>query len=302
MASFRAFFKQLALMEVRSLQLTEEVLEEREQLEAIMQSLQPQIQAILSKIDTLKQEEKIMEQHEADIKANKNFTYKVKEHKIVKHDMEGEGWYVTNCITCNFTCHNPCCIPNNDHKRGCAAMSEDHCTVCPGQCHWTKHCNNPFWFELEEVTVEKTYDDLKKRYEDAMCGKSSKEDVVGMIRADVAARYHEVFLMIRRAQQILARLDEIALRPNPLSEVEYIDLLIQSEKQQGKEGFLGRVECLTNVRQEAKFLSTVRDDKIFEDDALKQAQKLAKAEADKKGIWGSTKKFAQSAWKTLSGQ
>ena len=276
MASFRAFFEQLALMEVRSLQLTKEVLEEREQLEAIMQSLQPQIQAILGKIDTLIQEEKIMDQHKADMKAS-NFTYVVMEHRISKHDIQGEGWYATNCISCNFTCHKPSSIPNNEDLHRCPAMSGGYCTVCPGKCHWTKHCNNEFWFELQEVRVEKTYDALKKRYEDAMYGKSSKEDVVGVIRSELAARY----LMIRKAQQILARLDEIALRPNPLNEVEYIDLLILSEKQQGKEGFLGRVECLQNVRQEAKFLSTVRDDKIFENEALKLAQKLAKAEADK---------------------
>ena len=40
--------------------------------------------------------------------------------------------------------------------------------------------------------------------------------------------------MSREAKEIMQRLDEIALKPNPLSEVEYIDLLIESERQEAK--------------------------------------------------------------------
>ena len=48
-------------------------------------------------------------------------------------------------------------------------------------------------------------------------------------------------LMIRQAQQILQRLDEIVLRPNPLSEVEYIDLLIHAEEMDGEPGTAQRI-------------------------------------------------------------
>lgn len=284
--SFAEFFKQLTCMEARSLQLTKEVLEERKQLEAIMQSLQPQIQAILGKIGTLQQEERIMEQHKADIAANRNFTYTVTEPKIEKHDTL-PGQHVTNCLKCNFTCHKDCAFANNDEKRHCSAMSGEYCEICPKKCHWSCHVNNPFWFDVTEVTVRKTYADLKKRYEAAMTGKSTKEGVVSIIRAEVATRYHEAFQMTRQAQQILQRLDEIALRPNPLSEVEYIDLLIQSEEIEGKDGCIQRIECLKTVRKQAQLLSTVKDEKIFEDKAMKRAQQLATAEPEMQQLkWG----------------
>ena len=270
--SFAEFFKQLTCMEARSLQLTKEVLEERKQLELIMQSLQTQIQAILGKFDTLQQEELIMKKHEAEIDANRNFTYTVTEPRIVRHDTV-PGQYVTNCLKCNFTCHKPCDFANNDDKRYCSAMSGEYCRICPKKCHWSCHVNNPFWFELTEVTVRKTFDELKKRYEAAMTGKSTKEGVVSTIRADIAARYHEAFHMTRQAQQILHRLDEIALRPNPLNEVEYIDLLIQSEEIEGKDGYKQRIECLKTVRKQAQLLSTVKDEKIFENEAMKKAQR-----------------------------
>ena len=292
MTSFNAFFKQLACMEARSLVLTKQVLEERKQLEVIMQSLQIQIQAILCKIGTLQQEEHIMEQHKADIAANKNFKYKVQEPRIVKH-VTMPGQYVTNCTKCNFTCHRDCAYANNDDKRYCCAMSGEYCEVCKLKCHWSSHVNNPFWFEAQEVTVEKTYDELKERYEAALSGKSSKENIVSMIRAEIATSYHEVFLMIRQAQQILQRLDEIALRPNPLSEVEYIDLLVHTEEMDGGPGTAQRIKHLKSVREKAELMPTVKDDKIFEHRTLKQAQQLAKAEAEKVA-W--LKKAATSTW------
>ena len=296
MASFKAFFKQLACMEARSLSLTKEVLEEQKQLEVIMQSLPIQIQAILGKTNTLQQEKRIMEQHEADIAANKNYKYSVKEPRIVKHGTL-PGQYVINCTKCNFTCHQNCDIADREDLWKCVAMKRDYCTVCKLKCHWSSHVNNPFWFEAQEVTVEKTYDDLKKRYEAALSGKSSKENIVSMIRAEIAASYQEVFLMIRQAQQILRRLDEIALHPNPLSEVEYIDMLIHTEEMDGGPGAAQRIKCLQNVRKQAELMSTMKDDKIFELEALKQAQQLAKAEAEKVG-W--LKKAATSTWSALT--
>ena len=292
MASFKAFFKQLACMEAGSLSLTKEVLEERKQLEVIMQSLPIQIQAILDETDTLQQEEHIMEQHKADIAANRNFKYKVKEPRIVKHETL-PGQYVTNCTKCNFTCHQDCAYANNEDKRYCCAISGEHCKVCKLKCHWSFHVNNPFWFEVQEVTVEKTYYELKERYEAALSGKSSKENIVSMIRAEVATSYHEVFLMIRQAQQILQQLDEIALHPNPLSEVEYIDLLIHTEEMDSGPGAAHRIKCLKTVRKQVELMSTVKDDKIFELEALKQAQQLAKAEAEKEGWF----KKLTSIWK-----
>ncbi len=270
MASFKAFFKQLACMEVRSLQLTKEVLEKRKQLEVIMQSLPRQIQTILGKIGTLQQEESIMEQHKADIAANKNYKYKVKEPRMVKHKTM-PGQYVMNCTKCNFTCHQNCDIANGEDKRKCVVMKRDHCTVCTNKCHWCVHVSNTFWFETVDVTVEKTYDELKNRYEDALSGKLRQENIVSMIRAEIATSYHEVFLMIRQAKQILQRLDEIALHTNPLSEVEYIDLLIHSEEVDGGPGAAQRIKCLKTLRQQAELMSTVKDDKIFEHKALGRA-------------------------------
>ena len=49
--------------------------------------------------------------------------------------------------------------------------------------------------------MEKSYDELKKRYKAALTGKSRQENIVSMIRAEIATSYNEVILMIQQAQQ-----------------------------------------------------------------------------------------------------
>ena len=57
---------------------------------------------------------------------------------------------------------------------------------------------------------------------------------------------------VRRSVQ---RLQEIALKPNYLTEVEYIDLIIESEKCEAKPRWLDRVQALESVRQQAEILT-----------------------------------------------
>ena len=63
-----------------------------------------------------------------------------------------------------------------------------------------------------------------------------------------------VFKKIEQARQIQQRFKEIALRPDHLTEVEYIDMLIESEKQEAGPGFNQRVKALEVIRQ---FLSEI---------------------------------------------
>ena len=43
---------------------------------------------------------------------------------IIKEPLDA-GTYVTNCIVCNFTCHYPCDLANDDEKAGCGAMGKN---------------------------------------------------------------------------------------------------------------------------------------------------------------------------------
>ena len=274
MENYDRFAKQLVTMQTQSLTLTKEVLKERQQLETIMQDLQVQMKFMVGRICELKQEERCMEENEAEIAANRNFTYTVRVPKIIKHDLSGTGIHVTNCLQCNFTCHSNCTVPNRDLTK-CSAMKDGSCTVCPNRCHWNRHVSNPFRFEVTEETEERTYDDLKRRFDKATEMKSRMQVIVANIQAKIRSTYDKTMRLADQARQTLEHLDEIALRPNPLSQVEYIDLLIQSEKDEAKDGYKERIQYLKAIREKAELLSLIASKRMNEHGDLKEAAEIA---------------------------
>ena len=66
-----------------------------------------------------------------------------------------------------------------------------------------------------------------------------------------------VLSKMEQAHRSMQRLQEIALKQNCLTQVEYIDYLIASEKQEAAPGWLYRVEALYRVRQQAEFLTVL---------------------------------------------
>ena len=68
-----------------SLIMTKDVLANREKLEVTLQGLQRQMDECLGEMEVLRQEEMILKKYEAEITANKNFTYKIKVPYIYRH-------------------------------------------------------------------------------------------------------------------------------------------------------------------------------------------------------------------------
>ena len=119
--SFYQFFEQFSKAQTQSLQISREVLQEREHLEVTIQGLKRQICTGLSKIDGIQEKKQILKDHEADIIANREFTREVTVTKQRKVDL-APGKYTTNCLKCNVTCHPECKIPNDTGKYYCWAM------------------------------------------------------------------------------------------------------------------------------------------------------------------------------------
>ena len=251
MDNFDRFAKQLMTMQAQSLTLTKEVLEERQQLEIIAQDLQKQLRLMVGRIGELNQEKQCMKENEAKIAASRNFTYTVRIPKIIKYDLSGTGMHVTNCLQCNYTCHSNCTVADGDLTK-CSAMKDGSCTVCPKRCQWNRHVSNPWRFEVTEETEERTVDELKRRFDEATEMKSRMEVMVANIQAEISSISDETMRLVDRAQQTYQRLDEIAMKPNPLSKVDYVDLLIQFEKDEGKDGFQERILCLKVIRKKAE--------------------------------------------------
>jgi hypothetical protein len=264
--SFQNFFTNFEQANSISLQLTKDVLRERQQLEATIQGLQPRINMGLSKLDEIRQEEKILEQRKAEIEANKDFTYDIPITKQRRINLS-RGQYVTNCLKCTSTCHFPCGIPNDSEKYNCAAMRNAGsrnavCNVCG--CGWDAHVNNDYRLEDYPATETRTSHELKERFDKAVTGKSQVESMIENMNAYLEGVAEDVFSMIQQVQQSLARLDQIALRPDPLTQEEHLELLINSEKRENKPGWQQRVEYYEEAKKQAQFLSKMRRNEDIE--------------------------------------
>ena len=204
-----------------------------------------------------------MKEHEADIIANKEFTREVPITKQRKVDLN-PGQCTTNCLTCNVTCHLDCRIPENANKYNCWAMEEcgskdTTCRQCPKKCIWNAHVNNPYIFELYQEMETITLYKLKAVHDTATINKEKIESVMEKMDGEVEEMGQAVLQNIKQVRQSLQRLQEIALRPDPLTEVEYIDILIESERLEVRPGWIKRVKTLQEVRKKAELLSTVPD-------------------------------------------
>lgn len=251
--SFKTFFEHISKLETKSLRLTKAVLEEREQLKTIILSIQPHVSAGLSKLSELKEQLEIFTKNKNTIEENQKFEYTVDETKQVMVDLP-IGQHVTNCLQCNFTCHEDCKIADDDNKRHCVAMNlqTGDCKICPGECHWDMHKNAKFIIRYVTESVTKTYAEMKARLEEAMKKTLTHETCIELLTNDLDEFWSKISDMMNEMNSCRARLNEIALRPDPLSSVEYIDLMIESEKMENKSGYLKRIQVLEEMKKRAR--------------------------------------------------
>ncbi|XP_032903584.1 uncharacterized protein LOC116990152 [Amblyraja radiata] len=280
--SMKKFFTALNTMETKSLSLTREVLKERKQLEVAVVGLQTQIRVGLTKLEELRKTEQALNQHQTELDANKNFDYEIEVTHPVKEDISGTGYYITNCQKCFFTCHFPCGYSNDDDKRECCAMDQQgNCMVCPLKCIWNVHFNQKYKFDYVTKKEKKTYSELKEKYEKAYGAKMSQQNVMESLKQEFADVKYTVLALIDQLSGSIRRLEEIALRPNPLSTPAYIDLMIQSEKEEAKPGFMERIQTLGKVKEQAELIQKVANNENMLPGGLKGGPMVGKSAGKK---------------------
>lgn len=247
---FKQFFDEIYHFETRSLTQTKNVLKDREQLKTTIAGILPQVQAGLSKIGMLRDELEIFEKHKRDINENKDFEYEVEKPKPIKVDLK-PGYHVTNCLKCNLTCHKNCIYADDNDKINCCAMKDGNCTVCKLKCKWEDHKNMRYIIEYTVEKVKTTFYEKKRRYENAKGLKMKNQSFLEKLTEDVENLFEEVGLKMIKMKECKSRLKKIALRPDPLSTTEHIDLMIEAEKRETKPGYEKRINMLYNFKEKA---------------------------------------------------
>ncbi|XP_057374125.1 uncharacterized protein LOC130695026 isoform X2 [Daphnia carinata] len=263
MDNFKRFFATLASMKSKSLSLTKQVLEERRRLEATVQGLQPLIKHGLTKMEEMRKTKQIIANSQAQIDANQNVTIEVEVNEAV--EVKYTDGCLTNCNKCHYTCHIPCYLGNTDKKLNCAAM--DHsmpeanrsCTVCPQKCIWNLHENQPYKWEYEKRKKTTTSDAIKAKYEAELKKKLTATQLVEVLEKDVKKNDEIMLQRVDTVTRCIRRLDEIALRPNPFSTPQYIDLIIDAEQNEKRQGYKERIESLKKLRHMAVVTTKIKN-------------------------------------------
>ncbi|XP_053384009.1 uncharacterized protein LOC123537493 [Mercenaria mercenaria] len=250
-SSFEKFFSKLTQMKTKSLRQTRDVLEQRQVIEITMENLLPKLDDGLNKVEELRVEINIMEIHKTQIEANKDFTYTVSETHQKQIDLP-KGKHVTNCLNCHMTCHKDCRIPNDEDKKGCSAMNRDgYCTQCSDKCFWNIHRNTPYIYASVTVKKQKTYTEKLEKYRRAKNEKMTRKTVVERMYEELYDIEDDIVELMEKINECNNILRQIALRPDPLSVVEHIDLLIESEQLEKRAGFQARIASLQQCRKRA---------------------------------------------------
>ncbi|KAK3085021.1 hypothetical protein FSP39_023016 [Pinctada imbricata] len=259
MESFDAFFQTLGRVETKSLKLSAEVLVQRDTIENTVLQLQHQVDLALASISTLETEIGIFKKHKDAISDNEKFEYEVEEMEFIKEDISGQSIFTTNCLCCNYTCHENCRIQEDSKKYDCVAMNKTtgKCNICPASCDWNLHANVPYIIRMIPKKVKKTYAEMQERFARAEKGKLNQEELIARIGEEIIELEDDIERKMEIIAQCNNKLKEIALNPNPLSTAEYIQLMIESEKREKKSGFQQRIHALEKCRKRVEIDKTV---------------------------------------------
>nr|XP_015195114.1 PREDICTED: uncharacterized protein LOC102695955 [Lepisosteus oculatus] len=254
----KRFFQTLEKTEGKDLALTKKVLEEREGLEMAMASLLPQISAGLAKLSEMKIRA-CLENEQANMEQNKNFETEIEELVPKRRNTEHLS---TNCNNCLVSCHSGCFLPTPGEINLCAVMDDaGFCVICPGNCHYSAHISEMTMWEYEVVKVMKTVKELKDNFVKASGKLMSTKEMLEKIEMDFETIEDRIMQLIRLSSNCLARLEEIALKPNALSTAAYIELLIRNEEEEARPGFEDRIADLRKMKQHAEILAKIANNK-----------------------------------------
>ncbi|XP_073719991.1 uncharacterized protein [Misgurnus anguillicaudatus] len=239
------FFKFLSMIKPKTLELTRDVLIKHKQFQPNIFKLQSHVQKMKEKQNELKQTEEDLEKHKQDVKENNNFEYEVEVSYKEKVDIDpAVAKKATTCPVCKENCHYPGCWWICDIS-GCSVMKNDHCTVCTNKCHYTKHVKEDKIYVTKTKTETRTYEDLKKKYEDKIKDRLS---MINKLKNELQELEKEKTKLVIKAYNCVESLEMIALNTESLFKLLHIDFLIEKLKEINEPE---KAEALENIRKKA---------------------------------------------------
>ncbi|XP_077075324.1 uncharacterized protein LOC143726245 [Siphateles boraxobius] len=230
--SFRGMeglFKFLDTIKPKSLKMSQDVVQQRKQLEANISNLKERVQMMEEKQCKLKQTQKVIKHHQKDVNEDKNFEFEVEVAYKEKVDIDTSVASKAMCCTvCKENCHYPGCWWARNLSR-CSVMKDDHCRVCTNKCHYSKHVKEAKIYKIKKKTEQTTYGQLKKDYGGNIGGGSVS--LVQKLEKELHELEKEKIKLVIEAFHCVYTLEMIALNTDSVFTLLHIDFLIEKLKE-----------------------------------------------------------------------
>ncbi|XP_056318539.1 uncharacterized protein LOC130232585 [Danio aesculapii] len=284
--SINKFFTLLEEKNRKSVQMTLDVMKERSRLEACVCNLKQQIIEKEQKTEELTQIKEAVSQNRDKIVNNENFQFTVnkviKEKVPIVNEKECDS-LATCCTVCEENCHEwDCSWVSADNLSWCHVMSNNHCTVCSGKCHYSKHVKeNKKYVTKTEATImtfnelkkeygdreqqpeisfdKKIYENTKKEYEGIIKETENITKIEGELTRDLEKIKIQKSNILHETYMSIISLCKIALKVDSAFTLQHLDFLIpRLKEEEGKEEWVKKLEELKKAGEEKKNKGAVR--------------------------------------------
>ncbi|XP_056307203.1 uncharacterized protein LOC130218910 [Danio aesculapii] len=247
--SFRGMtglFKFLKTLKPKSLKMTRDVLQQRNQLEAKISNLKSLVQVMKLKQNELKQTQEALGKNKCYVQSNKNFEYEVEVSYKEKVDIDRSVDEAAMCCTvCEENCHYPGCWWTSDVSQ-CSVMRKNHCTVCTNKCHYSKHIKAPKIYVTKTKKEKRTNEDLKKKCDEKI---KTNESAIKKLEEELQELEKEKIKSVFEAFHCVDILQFIALNTDSLNTLQHVDFLIEKLKEIEEPE---RVKTLEDIKRRAE--------------------------------------------------
>jgi hypothetical protein len=224
---------------------TREHHDERRRLVAVLKTLPNRIEESLDKVEKMQKVLRHVKENEADL------TGILGEECLIRIDLP-YGQKATNCKDCNKTCHNNCGAVHGPLY--CSAMDSSHnCKWCNPNCSYERHervgyrIESPLAMQMPAYTF---VEHLQAQPHTTNTEQNKLESIIQFFQKEADRLDDEVQGVIHETHRCVHRLEEIDEKPNPISEVDYVRMLIEQEKK--KESFSHRAATLQKALRQAQ--------------------------------------------------
>uniref|UniRef100_A0A672KN94 Uncharacterized LOC107573497 n=1 Tax=Sinocyclocheilus grahami TaxID=75366 RepID=A0A672KN94_SINGR len=261
----------------KSVQMTLDVLKERRQLEACVNSLVERISDKESKTEELNQIQEALRQNRDKITRCENFQFTVTKTVKEKVLIENKSWRNRNatcCSVCQENCHVKGCWWVNDLS-WCSVMENNYCTVCTRKCHYSTHVQENKIYEMRKKPVYMTFDELKQEYErtgdhpetsfDKKVYENTKKELESImkesemktkteekLKRDLEKIQKEKSNLLHEAYMSILILSKIALKSDTTFTLQHLDFLIPRLKEEGKDEWMKKLEDMRKAGEEQR--------------------------------------------------